>query len=142
LLKRFAFFFIVLANLVMLIAALIGLLFYQQESASILIIASSVFLLLLVFSIYRSATKQYQHNQRIGLETSYQFTSSGIAISRGGADSTVKWNEVKSIKQRLGLVLIWQNKLIAHVLLRRDISDEQLESLRQLATSKQVSFHL
>lgn len=131
--KRFSFFFIILANLILLVSALVGIFVFKSQTAIILVYASIAFLSLLLFSVYNSSKRQFQHNPRMQVKTTYQFNTSGIMITRGGVDSRVQWKEVKSIRKQGSLILIWQNKLVAHVLAKRDFSPEQLESLRNIA---------
>lgn len=136
--KRFSFFFIILANVILFISALVGYFFYNQESAVFLAFTSLIFSFLLLFSVYISAKKQYASNPRIGMLTNYQFSATGITITRDNQQSTLKWNEVISVKRRNNLLMIWQTKFIAHIITTQSISSEELNTLRTLLHEKNI----
>ncbi|MDR0803302.1 YcxB family protein [Fluviicola sp.] len=132
LLKRLQVLFLILANIGLIIAALIAIVVFKNESAYMLIFVALVFLGLFTFSVYNNARRHYQANQRIRQETIYEFSDKGISISREGYDSMVKWNEIIAVRKRAGLVLLWQNKLITHVISVKDLDDSQWQTIQEL----------
>lgn len=138
LLKRLQVLFLLLAIVGLIIAALIAMLVFKNESAYMLVFVAVVFLALFAFSIYNNAKRHYQNNPRIRQETTYDFSDKGVSISREGFSSTVKWNEIIRIRKRAGLILIWQNKLVANVISAKDVSPEQLQGMKAFIQKKNI----
>jgi hypothetical protein len=142
LLKRLQVLFLLLAVLGLIVGALIAMLVFHNESAYMLVFVGIVFLALFAFSIFNNAKRHYQTNPRIRQETTYDFSDKGISISKEGFSSTVKWSEIIRISKRAGLILIWQNKLVANVISAKDLSPEQLKTIHTLATNKRIKSNL
>ena len=142
LLKRLQVLFILLAVIGLIIGALIASLVFHNESAYMLIFVGVVFLGLFAFSIFNNAKRHYQSNPRIRQETTYEFSDKGVSISREGFASTVRWSEIIRIRKRAGLVLIWQNKLLANVISAKDISPEQLIGIKEFIRKKNIPSNL
>jgi len=142
LLKRLQVLFILLAVIGLIIGALIASLVFHNESAYMLIFVGVVFLGLFAFSIFNNAKRHYQSNPRIRQETTYEFSDKGVSISREGFASTVRWSEIIRIRKRAGLVLIWQNKLLANVISAKDISPEQLIGIKEFIHKKNIPSNL
>lgn len=132
LLKRLQVLFLILANVGLIIAALIAVFVFKNESAYMLIFVAFVFLGLFAFSVYNNARRHYQANPRTRMETTYTFSDKGVSIAREGYASTVKWNEIIAIRKRAGLILLWQNKLVTHVISQKDVTAEQWKELQEL----------
>lgn len=142
LLKRLQVLFLLLAIVGLIIGALIAMLVFKNESAYMLVFVAVVFLGLFAFSIFNNAKRHYQNNPRIRQETTYEFSDRGVSISKEGFSSTIKWNEIIRIRKRAGLILIWQNKLIANVISSKDVSAEQLQEITGFAQKKNVPSNL
>lgn len=142
LLKRLQVLFLLLAIVGLIIGALIAMLVFKNESAYMLVFVAVVFLGLFAFSIFNNAKRHYQNNPRIRQETTYDFSDRGVSISKEGFSSTIKWNEIIRIRKRAGLILIWQNKLIANVISSKDVSAEQLQEITGFAQKKNVPSNL
>ncbi len=132
LLKRLQVLFLLLAVLGLIIGALVAVFAFGNESAYMLIFVGIVFLGLFAFSIYNNAKRHYQNNPRIRQETTYDFSDRGISISKEGYASTVKWSEIIAVRKRAGLILLWQNKLVTHVVSAKDVDETQWETIQQL----------
>lgn len=139
LLKRLQIQFLILANIGLIIAALIAIFVYHNESAYMLIFVGVVFLSLFAFSITNNAKRQYQANPRISEELTYQFTDKGFQLSKEGYTTTVSWNEIIRIRKKAGLILLWQNKLIAHVISEKAIDDAEWIRLQKYAHENHIS---
>lgn len=107
-----------------------------------LVFVSIVFLALFAFSIFNNAKRHYQNNPRIRQETIYDFSDKGVSISKEGYSSTVKWNEIIRIRKKAGLILIWQNKLVANVISAKDVNAEQLQGIKAFIEKKNIPSNL
>jgi hypothetical protein len=142
LLKRLQVLFLLLAVIGLIIGALIAVVFFHNQDAYMLIFVAIVFLGLFAFSIFNNAKRHYQNNPRIRQETTYDFSDRGVSISKEGFSSTIKWNEIIRIRKRAGLILIWQNKLVANVLSAKDVSTEQMNEIKSFIERKQIPSNL
>lgn len=131
LLKRIQVLFLILANIGLIIAALIAILVFKNESAYMLIFVALVFLGLFAFSVYNNARRHYQANPRTRQETTYDFSDKGISISREGYASTVKWKDIVAVRKRAGLILLWQNKLVTHVISGKNVDEAQWKMIQE-----------
>lgn len=142
LLKRLQVLFLLLAVIALIIGALIAMIFFRNKDAYMLVFVAVVFLGLFAFSIFNNAKRHYQNNPRIRQETTYEFSDKGVSISKEGYASTIKWNEIIRIRKKAGLILIWQNKLVANVIAAKDVSPEQLSEMKSLIARKNISSNL
>lgn len=142
LLKRLQVLFLLLAILGLIIGALIAMIVFKNKDAYMLVFVAIVFLALFGFSIYNNAKRHYQNNPRIRQETTYDFSEKGISISKEGFAATIKWNEVIRIRKRAGLILIWQNKLVANVISMKDVNSEQLQGMKSFIEKKKIHSNL
>lgn len=142
LLKRLQVLFLLLAVIALIIGALIAMIFFHNKDAYMLVFVAVVFLGLFAFSIFNNAKRHYQNNPRIRQETTYEFSDKGVSISKEGYASTIKWNEIIRIRKKAGLILIWQNKLVANVIAAKDVSAEQLSEMKSLISRKNIPSNL
>nr|WP_294860346.1 YcxB family protein [uncultured Fluviicola sp.] len=142
LLKRLQVLFLLLAVLGLIIGALIATIVFKNKDAYMLVFVALVFLALFAFSIYNNAKRHYQNNPRIRQETTYDFSDKGISISKEGYASTIKWSEIIRIRKKAGLILIWQNKLVANVISVKDVSSEQLQGIKEFVQKKHIRSNL
>ncbi|TSJ48031.1 YcxB family protein [Fluviicola chungangensis] len=138
LLKRLQVLFLILAVLGLIIGALIAIFFFHNKDAYMLVFVAVVFLGLFAFSIFNNAKRHYQNNPRIRQETTYDFSDKGVLIAKEGFSSTIKWNEIIRIRKKAGLILIWQNKLVANVISAKDVTPQQLDEIKSLIRKKNV----
>lgn len=139
LLKRLQVLFLLLAVVALIIGALTAMLVFHNPSAYMLVFVGIVFLALFAFSIFNNAKRHYQNNPRIRQETTYDFSEKGVSISKEGFSSTVKWDEIIRIRKKAGLILIWQNKLVANVISAKDVSPEQLNGIKEFTRKKNIA---
>ncbi|WP_430406982.1 YcxB family protein [Fluviicola sp.] len=142
LLKRLQVLFLLLAILGLIIGALIAMIVFKNKDAYMLVFVAIVFLALFAFSIYNNAKRHYQNNPRIRQETTYDFSDKGISISKEGFASTIKWAEIIRIRKKAGLILIWQNKLVANVISAKDVNVAQLEEIKAFIQKKNIRSNL
>jgi hypothetical protein len=142
LLKRLQVLFLLLAILGLIIGALIAMIVFKNKGAYMLVFVAVVFLALFAFSIFNNAKRHYQNNPRIRQETTYDFTDKGVSISKEGFASIIKWNEIIRIRKKAGLILIWQNKLVANVISIKDVNAEQLLDIKALIQKKNIQSNL
>lgn len=142
LLKRLQVLFLILAVIALIIGALIAMIFFHNKDAYMLVFVAVVFLGLFAYSIFNNAKRHYQNNPRIRQETTYDFSDKGVSLSKEGYASTIKWNEIIRIRKKAGLILIWQNKLVANVIALKDVSPEQLSEMKSLIARKNIPSNL
>ncbi len=142
LLKRLQVLFLLLAVIALIIGALIAMIVFHNKDAYMLVFVAVVFLGLFAYSIFNNAKRHYQNNPRIRQETTYEFSDKGVSISKEGYASTIKWNEIIRIRKKAGLILIWQNKLVANVIAAKDVSPEQLSEMKSLIARKNIPSNL
>lgn len=142
LLKRLQVLFLLIAIIGLAIGALIAMLVFKNQSAYMLVFVSLVFLALFAYSIFNNAKRHYQNNPRIRQETTYDFSDRGVSISKEGFSSTVKWSEIIRIRRKAGLILIWQNKLVANVIAAKDVTPEQLLALKEVFKRRNIPTNL
>lgn len=142
LLKRLQVLFLILAVIGLIIGALIAMIVFHNKDAYMLVFVAVVFLGLFAFSIFNNAKRHYQNNPRIRQETIYDFSDKGVSISKEGYASTIKWNEIIRIRRKAGLILIWQNKLVANVISAKDASPEQLNGMKSFIEKKGIPSNL
>ncbi|WP_343632624.1 YcxB family protein [Fluviicola sp.] len=142
LLKRLQVLFLLIAVIALIIGALVAMIFFHNKDAYMLVFVAIVFLGLFAFSIFNNAKRHYQSNPRIRQETTYDFSDKGVAISKEGFSSTVKWNEIIRIRKKAGLILIWQNKLVANVISAKDVNPEQLSGIKNYTEKNGIPSNL
>jgi uncharacterized membrane protein len=142
LLKRLQVLFLLLAVIGLIIGALIAMIVFHNKDAYMLVFVAVVFLGLFAFSIFNNAKRHYQSNPRIRQETTYDFSDKGVSISKEGYASTIKWNEIIRIRKKAGLILIWQNKLVANVIAAKDVTPGQLTEIKSLIKKKGIPTNL
>lgn len=142
LLKRLQVLFLLLAVIALIIGALIAMIVFHNKDAYMLVFVAIVFLGLFAFSIFNNAKRHYQSNPRIRQETTYDFSDKGVSISKEGYASTIQWKEIIRIRRKAGLILIWQNKLVANVISAKDVSPEQLAGIKEFIRKKNIPSNL
>lgn len=142
LLKRLQVLFLLLAVIGLIIGALVATIVFHNKDAYMLVFVAIVFLGLFAYSIFNNAKRHYQSNPRIRQETTYDFSDKGVSISKEGYASTIKWNEIIRIRKKAGLILIWQNKLVANVIAAKDVNTEQVSEMKSLIARKNIPSNL
>lgn len=142
LLKRLQVLFLLLAVIALIIGALVAMIVFHNKDAYMLVFVAIVFLGLFAFSIFNNAKRHYQSNPRIRQETTYDFSDKGVSISKEGYASTIQWKEIIRIRRKAGLILIWQNKLVANVISVKDVSPEQLAGIKEFIRKKNIPSNL
>ena len=88
------------------------------------------------YSIFRTARKNYNTNKMISEEICYEFDKETISISGDTFNSTMKWDQIFEITLSKSWLLIWQNSQVANAIPRRDITNEQIETIKDLVKNK------
>ena len=117
--------------LVIIIPYATGTTFWTQFPAIPLAIA----LLLTVlspYSVFRTARKNYDSNEMINEKITYEFDKDTIAISGESFHSKLSWDMLYEVKLTKTWFLIWQTRQVANVIPRRDITDSQIELIKEL----------
>lgn len=84
------------------------------------------------YSIFRTARKNYDSNKMINEKITYAFDKDTISVSGESFHSKLSWDKLYEIKVTKTWFLIWQTRQIANVIPRRDISDNQIELIKEL----------
>jgi hypothetical protein len=84
------------------------------------------------YSVFRTARKNYDSNKMINERIEYEFDKEQISISGESFHSKLSWDKIYELSTTKSWFLVWQNRQIANVIPRRDISDKQIESIKAL----------
>lgn len=79
---------------------------------------------------YLSAKKNYNTNARLKETIEYNFDNENIIVTGESFNSKLTWEKVYKITESKDWVLIWQNKLIANIIPKRDFKIGELETLK------------
>ena len=85
--------------------------------------------------VYFAAKKNYQTSQKIRDEIEYEFTKERFAMTGNSFTSEMGWDTIYKIHELDRWFLIYQNGMVANPISKRDLSAEQVDSLRQLFRS-------
>jgi uncharacterized membrane protein len=121
--------------LVIFVPYLTGIPFWE-EFPTIPFGIAFVMTFVLPFSIFRSARNNYKNNKMIREEICYEFDKETISISGETFNSTMKWDQIFEITFSKSWLLIWQNSQVANAIPRRDITNEQIETIKDLVKDK------
>lgn len=81
---------------------------------------------------YISAKRNFESNQRMTEPISYEFDATNIHIKGESFNSTLTWAKIHKVTETKDFVLIWQNKIVANAIPKRDFTDENLQAFKQL----------
>ena len=84
------------------------------------------------YSVFRTARKIYDSNKMINEKIEYEFDKDQISISGESFHSKISWGKLHELSTTKSWFLIWQTKQVANVIPRRDISDNQIETIKGL----------
>ena len=88
--------------------------------------------ILIPYSVYRAAKANYKSNKRLQERITYEFTNEGMQTIGESFNSQSNWIQTFKIEEIKSWFLIYQSKQIANFIPKKDLSDEQVESLRNL----------
>ena len=84
------------------------------------------------FSILRTARKNYDSNKMINEQITYDFDKELVSVTGESFHSKLSWDKLYEVKVTTSWFLIWQNRQVANVIPRRDITDKQIELIKEL----------
>ena len=84
------------------------------------------------YSVFRTARKNYDSNKMINERIEYEFDKDQISISGESFHSKISWDKIYELSTTKSWFLIWQTRQVANVIPRRDISDNQIETIKGL----------
>jgi hypothetical protein len=84
------------------------------------------------YSVFRTARKNYESNKMINEKIEYEFDKDQISISGESFHSKFSWDKIYELSTTKSWFLIWQTRQVANVIPRRDISDNQIETIKGL----------
>ncbi|MCG8475117.1 MAG: YcxB family protein [Cytophagales bacterium] len=120
---------LVLVSAMLSVFALIHLTGIQRLSDSDYVWYAWPFLLLLIpFNIYRSSRRLYRHSHLNEIE-SYSFDQEGFSVNAKTRKGRVRWEDIRLVKQMGKFVLFYHGNQSAHIILKSDFSNNQLEAL-------------
>ncbi|MEI9957623.1 MAG: YcxB family protein [Ferruginibacter sp.] len=91
---------------------------------------------------YFTAKKNYNSNQRISEAIEYQFEKDNLIIKGESFNSQLSWDKIYKVTQTKNWILIWQNSQIANPILKRDIWEGEIESLKVILNGHGVKNNL
>jgi hypothetical protein len=94
-----------------------------------------IFLLGPRVEIYLRSKRNYKSDATIGESIEYQFCNDEIIVTGQSFSSRLSWNTIYKVSETKEWVLIWQNKLVAYPIPKRNIRGDDLKSFREIVNN-------
>lgn len=129
--------YILLITLIGIVLLILSILYftglYEASSPPYFHLIFGLFMtVVLPYSIYRSATKNFDSNQRLSEEITYEFDHELIHIKGESFQAELTWPKSYKVLELNSWILIYQNKLVANIIPKDSFSTEQLIEFREL----------
>lgn len=89
-------------------------------------------------STYFAARKNYKSMPGISDPLTYEFTDQQLTCTGASASSQSTWEKVFKVTETKKSILIWRSSQIVNVIPKRDITPEQLRSLKEMVIRNKV----
>ncbi|WP_158534896.1 YcxB family protein [Mucilaginibacter hurinus] len=110
--------------------------FWQQGSFPVFQLVFAIFVLAgLPFSIYRSAKKQFNENEKLSETLTYTFDTRQVEIKGETFVSFLPWDKVKKVVELNNWILIYQDNRTLNVIPKIDLTTNDLNNLRNIIKS-------
>ncbi len=87
------------------------------------------------FTLLRALRKNYNSNPRINESITYQFDENDIIITGESFHSVLSWKKTFALTETKNFILIWQTGQTANVIPKRDLSNQQISEIKEIANS-------
>ncbi|MGE5107680.1 MAG: YcxB family protein [Sphingobacteriales bacterium] len=102
------------------------------------VIILSAFLAITYFSLKRA----YKNNPGIKENIAYQFQENNLVIKGESFSSELTWNKIKKVTKSKKWLLIWQTNQIANAIQRNSVTEEDMNSLKEILLKHNVKNNL
>jgi len=136
--KKSAFIFLTFIGLIMLIFSIfyfIGLFKHADRPPYTQLFVGMVFTFMIPISIYIQAKRTFSSNSRLKELISYTFTHDKIFIDGESFKSEMTWDKLYKIQELKNWILIYTNKVVAHVIPKDSFDDIQLLKFREIVSN-------
>jgi YcxB-like protein len=102
-------------------------------------------LLLLVFppgTTYFAAKRAFAANKANGEAIEYDFEEAGISTKGETFNGQASWDTIYKVTQTKNWILIWRDRQVANPIPKKDISDEQAVTLKEILDKNNVKNNL
>lgn len=86
--------------------------------------------------VYFSAKKTYSTDGRVSEKIDYSFDNEEVVATGESFNSRLTWDKIHSITENKDYILIWQNRLVASVIPKRDFKENELTSFKQMLNGR------
>lgn len=97
-----------------------------------LVLWGSLTTFLIPFGVYRQAKKTYFTDGRIKELITYEFTPEALNVQGESFSATLSWNKLYKAVEMKDWILLYQNHLVANLIPKRVLEEEQLHALRTI----------
>ena len=112
----------------------------SRKSGNVLVTILPLTIIVGLYAIlyYFGLKKAYRRNSRLGETKNYTFHNDHVMIDAESYNMRLDWNKVKRVIKRGQWLFIYENEFLAHPIPRRDITDDELQQLRNTLTGSGV----
>jgi len=117
---------------------------YEKDNPPYFQIIFGLFTLIVIpGSVYFSAKKNFKTSQRLQEEIQYEFTNDKFKLTGSSFSNEMTWDKTYKIQELQNWFLVYQNRKVANIIPKRNLSSEQTEDLRNLfKTFKNIKLKL
>lgn len=123
---------IVMLSSIMSIIALYSGILSEHEFRYSELIYGLVLTVGIPFLTYLSARKGFKSNERLHEQITYEFTEESVKVTGESFSSEFTWAKTNRVKELKEWILIYQNKIIAHIIPKKSFSPEELNTFKAL----------
>jgi hypothetical protein len=91
---------------------------------------------------YFSARKNYSSNARASERIDYIMQEDALAINGESFNSTLSWDKIYKVSKTKNWILIWQSRQSANLIPRRNVTENEIASLKNILAKYQVKNNL
>lgn len=127
--------FITLMAFFALIISVIGNIQFPGTTSLSQIMLPILILVILPLITYNSARKNFKTNKRINEPVEYSIDDKIISLKGESFNAQLSWEKIYKVNKTKEWILIWQNKQVANVIPRRNITDSQIAILKNIISN-------
>ncbi len=103
---------------------------FESERQEENLIFGLIVTILIPISIYFSSRMKFKTNARIQEEIIYEFDEEHINVIGNSFSSSQSWEKIYKVSESKNWILIWNDRQSANPIPKRDISEEELMTLK------------
>jgi hypothetical protein len=138
--RTYTLYFFIFVSIVVIVNIISSVARGQAVIATILppVLIFSAYILVIYFSVKRG----YLKNKRISESIEYTFEENRLIIRGESFNSELSWDKINKVTLTKNWLLIWQTKISANAIPRKDISESDLANLKIILASNRVKNNL